>query len=253
MQASPRSGETIVENGTVMPEFNIISKPVARVDARGKATGQALFPGDPSMPGVLYTKTLFAECPHARIINLKKQIAKTKKALDEAGYNPASVREQVASLAQSYGSPALDIGTGACACLAIAMARSGLSVTAIDHASSAVRIALERTSGELSDRLEIRYADAASLPFPGDSYRVVAAFDALCHAVDPAPVIAEMFRVCASGGAIIVTELNNSGRQVTRHLDDGFEKKLPGLLARYCQNCRKVDDTHHVTLVCERT
>lgn len=169
-----------------------------------------------------------------------------------AGYDAAPVRARVAALAQGYGGPALDIGTGACACLAVALARSGLRVTAVDHASSAVRSAQERAAGELSGRLDVRYAEGTRLPFPDGAYRVVAAFDALCHAAEPARVLAEMFRVCADDGAVIVTELNPAGRQITRHRDDGFETKLPVLLAPHCQDCQQIADAHHITFICGR-
>lgn len=51
-------------------KFNVIGKPAARLDARDKVTGQALFPGDLSMPSMLHMKILFAERPHARIVRL---------------------------------------------------------------------------------------------------------------------------------------------------------------------------------------
>lgn len=51
-------------------KFNVVGKPAARVDAQGKVTGQALFPGDLSMTGMLHMKILFAERPHARIMRL---------------------------------------------------------------------------------------------------------------------------------------------------------------------------------------
>jgi len=51
-------------------KFNVIGKPTARIDAQGKVTGQALFPGDLYMPGMLHMKILFAERPHARILRL---------------------------------------------------------------------------------------------------------------------------------------------------------------------------------------
>ena len=50
--------------------FNVIGKPATRVDAQSKVTGQALFSGDLSMPGMLHMKILFAERPHARITRL---------------------------------------------------------------------------------------------------------------------------------------------------------------------------------------
>jgi len=182
----------------------------------------------------------------------RRQVATPVTMLPEPGYDAALMRARVAALSQQCGGPALDIGTGACACLAVALARKGLRVTAVDHASSAVRIAQERAAGELSAYLDVRYAEATHLPFPNGAYRVVAAFDALCHAAEPAGVLAEMFRVCAHDGAVIITELNPAGRQATHHRDDGFEKKLPALLAPHCQDCQQVHDAFHITYVCRR-
>ena len=51
-------------------KLNVIGKPAARIDAQSKVTGSALFPGDLSMPGMLHMKILFAERPHARIVQL---------------------------------------------------------------------------------------------------------------------------------------------------------------------------------------
>ena len=79
--------------------------------------------------------------PENVVAVLKAQIAQTRRTWEEAGYDPALTRKHVAALAHRYGGPVLDIGAGACACLAVAMAQTGLSVTAVDQASSAVRLA----------------------------------------------------------------------------------------------------------------
>ena len=50
-----------------MASYNTIGKPLPRVDARGKVTGETPYSGDLSMPGMLYMKILFAGRPHARI------------------------------------------------------------------------------------------------------------------------------------------------------------------------------------------
>lgn len=185
---------------------------------------------------------------------MRPDLLETRKALSEAGYDEVPVRAQVVALARRYGGPALDIGTGACACMAVALARHGLQVTAVDHAPGAIRIAQEQAAvSDVADRLEVRHANAAHLTFSDASYRVVVAFDALCHAADPVPVLSEMFRVCAEGGAVIVTELNAAGREVTRHRDGGFEKKLPALLAPYCRGCQQLEYPYHMILVCERS
>lgn len=184
------------------------------------------------------------------IAALKDQIMKTQQGLLAVGYDPAFVREQVADLAEKYGSPALDVGTGACACLAVSMAKKGLTVMAVDHASSAVRLAEERAAGNSNLNLEVHHADAARLPFADHAYRVVTAFDSLCHTSNPDAVLKEMFR--ASSQAVIITELNDAGRELTKHMDGGFHKKLPALLAPYCENCQLVSSLHHVTFVCEK-
>ncbi len=186
---------------------------------------------------------------HDVVAALKQQIAKTQYSLREAGYSEVPARTHVVRLARQYGGLILDVGTGACACMAIALARRGLHVTAIDHASGAVRIAQERAAGKLTRALDVRYLDAAQLPFADKSYGVVVAFDTLCHTADPAAVLREMFRV--SGGVVIVTELNSAGRQVTQH-HDHFDQQLPDLLADHCQACQLLQHQHHVTFVCER-
>ncbi|MEJ5225859.1 MAG: hypothetical protein WHV44_15480, partial [Anaerolineales bacterium] len=54
---------------------NIVGQSVPRIDARGKVTGETLYPGDISMPGMLHLKTLFAGRPHARILSLDTSAA----------------------------------------------------------------------------------------------------------------------------------------------------------------------------------
>ncbi|MGQ9467671.1 MAG: xanthine dehydrogenase family protein molybdopterin-binding subunit [Anaerolineae bacterium] len=48
----------------------IVGQSLPRVDARAKVTGEALYPGDFSMPGMLHAKILFAGRPHARILSI---------------------------------------------------------------------------------------------------------------------------------------------------------------------------------------
>jgi CO/xanthine dehydrogenase Mo-binding subunit len=50
-----------------MTTYNNIGRSLARVDARGKVTGETPYSGDLSMPGTLHMKVLFAGRPHARI------------------------------------------------------------------------------------------------------------------------------------------------------------------------------------------
>jgi len=49
---------------------HIIGQPINRVDARAKVTGEAKYPGDLAMEGMLHAKILFAERPHARVLQI---------------------------------------------------------------------------------------------------------------------------------------------------------------------------------------
>jgi CO/xanthine dehydrogenase Mo-binding subunit len=48
----------------------LVGQSLTRIDAVGKVTGQTLYPGDITMPGMLHMKILFAGKPHARIVRL---------------------------------------------------------------------------------------------------------------------------------------------------------------------------------------
>jgi len=51
-------------------EINQIGRSIPRRDAREKVTGQAVFPGDLSFPGMKYGKVLFSGRPHAKILEI---------------------------------------------------------------------------------------------------------------------------------------------------------------------------------------
>ncbi len=51
-------------------KYNIVGQSVPRIDARAKVTGDAPYPGDFAMDGMLYMKLLFAGRPHARVLRV---------------------------------------------------------------------------------------------------------------------------------------------------------------------------------------
>ncbi len=58
-----------------------IGSSIPRVDAWKKVTGEALYPGDIEMPGMLYMKVLFAHRPHARIRHIDTSRAETAEGV----------------------------------------------------------------------------------------------------------------------------------------------------------------------------
>jgi len=57
--------------------FNVLGKPLRRVDALGKVTGDTRFADDFAMPGMLYLKLVRSTVPHARIaaVDVSKALA----------------------------------------------------------------------------------------------------------------------------------------------------------------------------------
>ncbi|MEJ5309914.1 MAG: xanthine dehydrogenase family protein molybdopterin-binding subunit [Anaerolineae bacterium] len=51
-------------------KYNVVGQSVPRIDARAKVTGDAPYPGDFVMDGMLYMKLLFAGRPHARVLRV---------------------------------------------------------------------------------------------------------------------------------------------------------------------------------------
>jgi len=53
-----------------MPEYSVVGKPLPRVDAKVKVTGQAKYAADLELPDMLWGKLAGIPCPHARILNI---------------------------------------------------------------------------------------------------------------------------------------------------------------------------------------
>jgi 4-hydroxybenzoyl-CoA reductase subunit alpha len=70
----PSSPRPVAERPRV---FGVLGKPLRRVDALGKVTGETKYADDLSMPGMLYMKLVRSTVPHARIagIDVRKALA----------------------------------------------------------------------------------------------------------------------------------------------------------------------------------
>ena len=73
------------------------------------------------------------------------------------------------------------------------------SVVSVDPAPAQLEHARKQRSGE---RVEFRLADAQSLPFPDDAFDVVASALVINFIADRPRALAEMYRVCRSGGVV---------------------------------------------------
>lgn len=83
--------------------------------------------------------------------------------------------------------------------------RSGTSVTGIELSPAMLAIARERAT-DLGRAVELREGDAELLPFDDASFDTVVCALSLCTIPDPAIAIAEMYRVLAPGGALLLVD-----------------------------------------------
>jgi SAM-dependent methyltransferase len=98
----------------------------------------------------------------------------------------------------------LEVGCGGGAFLRRAL-ESGCSAAAVDHSPEMVRLARElNTDAVAAGRLEIVESDAASLPFADESFSAAVMTGVLGFLPDPVAAFAEIRRVLAPGGRLVV-------------------------------------------------
>jgi SAM-dependent methyltransferase len=106
----------------------------------------------------------------------------------------------------------LDAGCGAGLSMQIAAGR-GARVSGLDASAPLLDIARTRTPGA-----DLRVGDIEALPFDASTFDVVCAFNAIQYAVEPAAAVAELARVCRSGGRVAIGTWGEPARCETEAL-----------------------------------
>src|ERR1051326_6112765 len=82
-----------------MPEYQVIGKPVPRVDAVDKVTGAAKYAADVNLPGQLWAKFLHSPYGHARIKRIDTSTAEripgAVKILTQASLGSGATQETI--------------------------------------------------------------------------------------------------------------------------------------------------------------
>jgi ubiquinone/menaquinone biosynthesis C-methylase UbiE len=106
----------------------------------------------------------------------------------------------------SGGDQVLDVacGPGLVAC---AFAPHARQVNGIDITPAMIEQARALQGEKQLKNLTWQVGDVLPLPFPGDSFSIVLTRYSLHHFLDPAAVLAEMVRVCRTGGRVLVADV----------------------------------------------
>ena len=124
------------------------------------------------------------------------------------------------------GERALDVGTGT-GHFTRKLAHCGLQVTGLDSSQAMLDIARANNPA-----VEYRRGDATSLPFPDGSFGLVLSVTVLEFIREPARALAEMYRVTAPGGRLVVGTLNARSAMGRGYIREAKSKDTPFRQAR---------------------
>ncbi len=126
------------------------------------------------------------------------------------------------------GLTVLEIGTGTGGLLT-ELASRATKVIGVDHSPAMLEEARRRLTDDGVTSIELRLGEMSHLPIPNASVECVVANMVLHHAADPAAVLAEIRRVLAPGGLLLLADLARHERETAREqLADqwlGFEEE----------------------------
>jgi ubiquinone/menaquinone biosynthesis C-methylase UbiE len=132
----------------------------------------------------------------------------TYRSVEAQGFYEMAFDRVVAALEAPRDSVVLDAGCGSCA-KSVLLAARGLHVVAVDFSESALSLAAETVALHgFSDRITLRQEDLTALTFADGQFRYVVCWGVLMHVPDLPKAIAELARVLAPGGRLVVSVAN---------------------------------------------
>ena len=160
----------------------------------------------------------------------------------------------VADLAPQPGAVILDAGCGTCA-KSVLLAQRGFHVVAADFAPDALeRAAPTIAAYGVTDRITLRQGNLLDLPFKDGEFQYAICWGVLMHVPEVGKALAELARVLAPGGRLVLSEGNMHAwqsyalRAAKRLLGRGR-----GRVARVPLGLETSEDTHEGTLLTRQT
>jgi 2-polyprenyl-3-methyl-5-hydroxy-6-metoxy-1,4-benzoquinol methylase len=163
-------------------------------------------------------------------------------------------RRQLLQLSRLRKGRILDVGLGDCGCMSFYLAKRGFDVTGIDSSPLAVHKSREEAARKrLKGSFEARRINAVKTPFKQESFDAVFSYHSLHHMKNMPKAVYEMFRVCKSGGLVVISDLHAEGRKKYEHIpDEGFLPAIERQLKKYTKSIRTGKTDTNAMFVCEK-
>ena len=123
----------------------------------------------------------------------------------------------------SGGERVLDVATGP-GYIAEAFARVCREVVGLDLTGAMLDIAKERTRARGISNVTFQQGDVSQLPFPAESFDILVCRLAVHHFAEPIAALAEMARVCRTGGAVVIEDIVMSEHKDRAAYHNGFDR-----------------------------
>lgn len=143
---------------------------------------------------------MIARCPSGWI---GRRLYRTGPKTHEASF--AAVLDWLGPL---QGDRCLEIGCGSGVLLERVLDAGAKSAAGLDHGPDMLALTMERNREAITrERLHLKLGDAADIPWPDQAFDAAFSANMFFFVYDPEAVLAELFRVLAPGGRLVIATM----------------------------------------------